>query len=258
MEDFEDKDHDGNLVLTTALSHKVHHMLKVWQEHLPKYVDLLLLAFSIVARERADKFLEGSQSHDLKLWVITFQSLLDLRDAVLPMSLHKVGLGDVENDVLELVPTKFQMRITSFDLLDLFGLELSDREVKRRKDVRFNELSFVFTDFNTLPVWHILSVLTHIFLVVEVRCHGPVSINHILEKGDGMNNNVAGFLSIKTGKILNRSWIKHNLHQTSNASLLLLGLFDKGITIKNDNKTYLLDLGFSLLSLNVICGVALV
>ena len=135
MEDFEDKDHDGNLVLTTALSHKVHHMLKVWQEHLPKYVDLLLLAFSIVARERADKFLEGSQSHDLKLWVITFQSLLDLRDAVLPMSLHKVGLGDVENDVLELVPTKFQMRITSFDLLDLFGLELSDREVKRRKDV---------------------------------------------------------------------------------------------------------------------------
>jgi hypothetical protein len=100
-------------MLTTVLTNHVHHLLEVWQEHVSKNIDLLLLVVIIVTRKCADKFLESSKAHYLYLWVFTFQSILDLRDAIDPLSFKEIGLGDVENDVLKLV-------------LDLLGLKRGD------------------------------------------------------------------------------------------------------------------------------------
>ena len=47
-------------MLTTILTNHVHHLLEVWQEHVSKYIDLLLLVVIIITRKCADKFLESS------------------------------------------------------------------------------------------------------------------------------------------------------------------------------------------------------
>lgn len=83
-----------------------------------------------------------------------------------------------------------------------------------------------------LPIAQILSILAHVFLVVVIRSDGPVRINHILEKSDSMHDDGAGFLSVKTRKILNRLGVQNDLHQTSNASFLLLGLQENMMRIK--------------------------
>ena len=115
---------------TTVLANEVHHILEIWQEHVSKYVDLLPLVFIIVARECADKFLKSSKAYNLYLWVVTFQSLLNLGDAIGPLSLKEISLSDVENNVLELVPVLQYKRgydeEIGLNLLYLFRLKRSN------------------------------------------------------------------------------------------------------------------------------------
>lgn len=104
IEDLENEDHDGKLMLTTVLANKVHHVLEIGQEHVSKNVNMLLLVFIIITRKCADKFFKSSEAHNLYLRVVTFQSVLDLFDAILPLSFQEICLSDIENDVLNLVP----------------------------------------------------------------------------------------------------------------------------------------------------------
>ena len=88
----------------------------------------------------------------------------------------------------------------------------------------FDVISFIFADVYVLIVAQILSILAHVLLVIVIRSHAPVLVDHILEKCDSCHDDRAGFLSIETRNIMNRLGIENDLHETREASFLLLGL----------------------------------
>ena len=101
VEDLRDQDHDLELIWTVRpWNDALHHGLESWEEVLGNTDQNfpLLVNFEL---ECPDDLFERTQSNQLRLLVLSGKSLLDVRQALLPVPWFKIRLSNVVNDVFK-------------------------------------------------------------------------------------------------------------------------------------------------------------
>lgn len=190
----------------------------MWQKSMADFQQNLSLGVYLIL-ECSHEFLECSQSNDLDLLRLVNKTGLDLLKTILPFSLGKIGLCDVEYNIFKLWSKKSAKISKVKNLRDLFWLSI----LQSTKDVCLYEFLLLVADL--WSSFQLLGhVLTHILLVCGwIMIDFPSFIDLIFEESYRLKVNLFTFklASINFGEF---SWLHDDLHHTREALILELSL----------------------------------
>ena len=178
VEDLQHEDHRLQLSRAALLGDGAEDALEDGQkpvhenvEGLPAFVELVLQA--------ADDFPESAQANDpSQRLIFVRQMLLDLFEHDVEVTVLVVGLGQIEQHVLELG-------------VDLLVLQLSDGDLHGGDDARTDVIFVGFGDFWCHLSFQIARILWNVLLVgLGHRSRNPILIDGLLEQAHGAKDDI--------------------------------------------------------------------